>query len=197
MTGASPPFRAPRSWLWTIAFVAAMAAMVLDARLGLLASPWHSLLKVLVLVLGIPLMVSVHRQSEEEGPVSPALTAYNLRMGAAFAACIMILSIAPGVAQRLPPGSAALWLLALAAAAPLCWGIWVTVRYLAQESDEYLRHLTVMSTLAGLAVVLVATTLWGFLDDLGMVPEAWAWWPLPVFAVGMTVARAWLKARSR
>jgi hypothetical protein len=75
--------------------------------------------------------------------------------------------------------------------------VWLMARYLAEEPDEYLRHLAVTSALIGLAIVLVVATVWGFLENLGLVGHVWSWYAVPLFAVAYALGRAWLKARGR
>lgn len=197
MTSETRSFRMPRSWLWGVAYWTVLAAMVADANLGLLQDPWHWMLKVLVLILVIPLLISGHRQAREEGPVSSALTACNLRMGVAAGACILVFSVAANIYHRVPLDTPALWLLGLVTAMPVLTMIWIMGWYLAEETDEYLRHLATMSALIGLAAVLVLATVWGFLNDLGLVPHVSTWWLVPFFAVANGIGRAFLKASAR
>ena len=197
MTNESTPAFPPRSWLWTAAYFAALAGMVADHNLGLLQDPWRWMLKVLVVILIVPMLVSGRRQAKLDGPESPAFRAFGFRMLGAAGACILVFSIGVSVYRSLPPGSPALWLLALVTAVPLLSMVWAMGRYLSEETDEYLRHLAIMSALIGLAAVLVIATVWGFLENLGLVPHVWSWYVVPLFGLANGIGRAWLKARSR
>lgn len=197
MTSDTSPVHVPRPWLWMVALFAAMAGMVADANLDLLPNPWHWMLKVLVLILVVPLVISAHRQNRENGPPSPAFEIFNVQVLVGVGAGILVFSIGAGIYRTLPPGSAWLWLLGLVAAAPLLFMIWAMGRYLTKETDEYLRHLTITSALIGLGAVLVLATVWGFLETFGLVPHMRSWLLVPVFAVAYGIGRAWLEERGR
>lgn len=170
--------------------------MVADANLDLLPNPWHWMLKVLVVVLVVPMLVFGRREAAAEGPLSPALRTLNLRVFLAVAFCITTFAVGASVYKSLPTGSPALWALGLVTAVPLLGVIWAWGRYLSEETDEYLRHLAIMSALIGLGAVLVLATVWGFLENLGLVPHIWSWYVVPLFAVANGLGRAWLKLRS-
>jgi hypothetical protein len=197
MTDGSSTFRVPRSWWWTAAYFGALAMMVADANLALLRDPWHLLLKVLVVILLVPMLVSGLRQERAEGPTSPAFRNLGARTLAGVGGCVLVFSVSAAIYRDLQPGSAVLWPLALVTAVPVLWLVWAMGQYLAEESDEYLRHLATMSALIGLAAVLVVATVWGFLEALELVPHVPAWYAVPLFAVANGVGRGWLKARSR
>lgn len=188
-------FRVPRSWLWATIYFGALAAMVADANLALLDHPWSSLLRVLVVVLVVPFVISARRQAKEEGPLSHALDTLNARVVTGVFAMILVFGAGASLSRDLPPGSAWLWPLGLATAVPLLFLIWSMGRYLAEETDEYLRHLAMTSALIGLAVVLVVATVWGFLENLGLVPHMWTWLLVPLFCAANGIGRGWLKAR--
>jgi hypothetical protein len=195
MTGDILGIRVPQSWLWAVAYFSALGAMVADAHLKLLDDPWHWLLKVLVVVLVVPFLISARRQAKEEGPVSHALDTLNARVVTGVFALILVFGAGATLYRELPDGSPWLWPLGLATAVPLLFVIWSMGRYLAEERDEYLRHLAVTSALIGLAVVLVFATVWGFLENLGLVPHMWTWLLVPLFCAANGIGRGWLKAR--
>lgn len=197
MTGDTATFRIPPSWFWMVAFFAAMAGMVADANLELLDAPWRSLLKVLVFVLAGGAFMAGQRQAAAEGPPSRALDAYNMSMTVIVGACVLTFAVGASIHQRVQLGQAELWLLGLATSLPVLALIGATARYLARETDEYLRHLMIMSALIGLAAVLVVANVWGFLETLGLVPHFWIWWLIPVFGLANGAGRAVLKARAR
>lgn len=197
MTSDTARFRIPQTWFWTVACFTAMGVMVADANLGLLEQPWRGLLKVLVLVFAAGTLVSNYRQSEAEGPLSPAYETLGMRVMATTVLCIAVFSVGAAIYQRVPLGTPALWLLGLSAALPVLALIWAMGRYLAEEADEYLRHLAIMSALIGLAAVLVLASVWGFLESLGLVAHFPSWYAIPLFCLANGVGRAWLKARNR
>ncbi|MBU7579080.1 MAG: hypothetical protein KAF27_01215, partial [Porphyrobacter sp.] len=73
--------------------------------------------------------------------------------------------------------------------------IWAMGRYLVEETDEYLRYRMVRAAIMSLGMVLAIGIFWGFLETFELVPHVWAWWVLPVWAVGLGLAQLWMKVR--
>ena len=46
-----------------------------------------------------------------------------------------------------------------------------------------------------LGLVLALGIFWGFLEMFELVPHVWAWWVLPVWAIGLGFAQLWQKVR--
>ena len=46
-----------------------------------------------------------------------------------------------------------------------------------------------------LGLVLALGIFWGFLEMFELVPHVWAWWVLPVWAIGLGLAQLWQKVR--
>jgi cytochrome bd-type quinol oxidase subunit 2 len=197
VTSDTAPIRVPQTWFWTVACFSAMALMVADANLDLLEQPWHGLLKVLVVVFAAGTMISGYVQSEAEGPLSAAYRTFGIRMVVTVGVCVFVFSAGSRIFRSVPLETPALWLLGLVTAVPVLGFVWIMARYLAEETDEYLRHLAIMSALIGLAVVLVVATVWGWLESLGLVPHAWPGYAIPLFCLASGAGRGWLKARNR
>ena len=75
--------------------------------------------------------------------------------------------------------------------------IYVMARYLREEQDEYLRHRAVNASLVGLACVLGVGSFWGFLETFELVAHVPGWWSVPVWAIGMGAAQAWMAIGNR
>jgi hypothetical protein len=58
-------------------------------------------------------------------------------------------------------------------------------RYLVEEQDEYVRMLMVRQTLWASAFTLSVGTIWGFLDNFGMVGHVDGYWVVVVWFVGL------------
>ena len=52
-----------------------------------------------------------------------------------------------------------------------------------------------MAALFALGVVLAIGIFYGFLETFELVPHIWAWWVLPVWAIGLGLAQLWQKVR--
>lgn len=80
------------------------------------------------------------------------------------------------------------YLVAIAPALPISATVVLVGRYLAEETDEFLRSVVVQSILWGTALVLIATTLWGFLEETAGAPHIPLYWVYPLFCAGMVPA---------
>ena len=58
-------------------------------------------------------------------------------------------------------------------------------RYLVEEQDEYVRMLMVRQTLWASAFALSLATIWGFLDNFGLVGHADGYWIVIVYFFGL------------
>lgn len=187
------------SSLWSVLFLAAMFGGAAAKKAGLVGPPWSSALVPLALCLLVPMILAGRHESREDH--SAALSSYKMRVTIAVGLYVLALSGAVAIATEIyggsPPPSAPGMLLALVPAVPLLGLVWSMARYLAEETDEYLRHLAVMSALIGLGAVLVVASVGGTLELFRLMPRAWTFWLIPGFALAQHMGRAWLKARSQ
>jgi hypothetical protein len=87
------------------------------------------------------------------------------RVGGMLGACVA-LSLLPGLFQDPRHFSPATqWTVAILATFPIIGTMIVIARYLAGETDEYLRSLVVRSILWGLGLVMVADTFLGYIVE--------------------------------
>ena len=132
---------------------------------------------------------------------SPALMRYNTRFMLASAAYVGGLFIAIAIHNSAQNTNAPVGPLAFAVpllpTLPALAMIVIMARYLVEESDEYLRHRASLSAIIGLGFVLVIGTVWGFLETFGLVPHIWAWWVVPVWAIGLGIGQGLLALSER
>lgn len=77
------------------------------------------------------------------------------------------------------------YLVAVLPALPVI-GIFAAIgRYLVEEQDEYVRMLMVRQTLYASAFSLSVATVWGFLDNFGLVGHADGYWVVVLWFVGL------------
>jgi hypothetical protein len=77
--------------------------------------------------------------------------------------------------------------LAILPALPLMGVVWTFGRLIVDETDEYLRSLTVRQFLIATGFMLCVTSIWGFLDAFGQVPHMPMYWAFIVWCVGLGV----------
>jgi hypothetical protein len=165
--------------------LAAGAAAMIMYDLGLAGA---IAMAVLVAVFTYTLFRAGERRAVEAGSFSPAMGRYNRRMLTAGAIYIVGLFAAIWVHDELHPDGVAAFAIALLPSIGVLWMVWAMARLLAEETDEYLRHRLVRSSLFGLGTLLTLATVWGFFEQFDLVPHVPTWAAVPVFALGLGFA---------
>lgn len=183
--------------LWAAAFALAMCAIAYGEYRGFLGG-WRSLPFVAAAaLLLIPLTKAANNRQAAAGALSPATRRYNRRMLIWSLAYVLCLGTAMTVRNYLAPQGALLWAIAILPSLPMVFFVWVLARYAVEEEDEYLRYRQTSAALIGLALVLLAGTLWGFLETFGVVPHVPAWWVVPVWAIGLGLGQTIMTSAER
>lgn len=118
---------------------------------------------------------------------STAWKRYNVRLiWLSLLYCAFLLPAVYGFKHKLVPGSVE-YLVAILPALPII-GIFAAMgRYLVEEQDEYVRMLMVRQILWASGLTLSLATIWGFLDNFGLVGHADGYWLLIVWFFGLGV----------
>ena len=118
---------------------------------------------------------------------SPAWKRYNWRiiwLSLLYGA--FLLPAVYGFKHQLVPHSVA-WLVAILPALPII-GIFVAIgRYLVEEQDEYVRMLMVRQTLWASGFALSVATIWGFLENFGLVGHVEAYYISVLWFFGLAL----------
>lgn len=185
-----------RHWRWRFAFIVTMLGTAALMILAGMPQLWPLLL-VWPVLFGIPMWHEGQLDRKAEGEPSTALAKYDLRTLLAVLVYLACMFAAVPLGRAVGAGSPWLWPVALLPAVPILAVIWAMARYLAEETDEFLRRRAIHASLIGSAAVLVLATVWGMLELFKLVPHAGGWLAVPVFAVVRDVAKTWLKAIGR
>ncbi len=184
---AMPRNRAPL--LWGLAFMVAMFGTGIFARTVGLNGFWSMAVMLPPMLLLIPLIRSAERGGNLAGCNSPALSRYN-RRGLVWAfGYVAALFFAISVNDWLKPDGPLLWLIAVLPALPILYYVWALYRYLIEETDEYLKMRYVGDALFGLGLLLIVSTVWGFLESFKVVPHLESWIVVPVWAIGLGLSQ--------
>ena len=128
---------------------------------------------------------------------NPAQGRYRWRMFWAAALCLAFSAAAAlGMRHGHVTGVPA-YLLAALPAAPIVLALLVTGAYLVEEKDEFQRNLYIQALLAGIALTLSLTTVWGNLENLVPVPHLDLIWVCPLFWIFVVAAFPVVKLRYR
>lgn len=183
----APHSRAPL--MWGLAFVIAMFGTGILARAVGLNGFWSMVVMLPPMLLLIPLIRSAERGGNLAGCTSPALKRYN-RRGLIWAfGYVGSLFFAISVNDWLRPEGPLLWLIAVLPALPIVYFVWALYRYLVEETDEYLKMRYVGDALFGLGLLLIVSTVWGFLESFKVVPHIQSWIVVPVWAIGLGLSQ--------
>ena len=177
-----------RIW-WSVAFVAGMGiagGIINSVELGFVGSLAVALVPMLML---IPLVRSAERAQAAAGCTTPAMRRYNRRFLVMSFGYVLTLFAALGTTRQMTIEGPLLWVLALLPTIPIMGMIWTIARLLVEETDEYQRMRMVRASLIATGVLLVAATLWGFLEMFGLVPHVENWAAFPVWAIGLGIGQ--------
>jgi hypothetical protein len=100
--------------------------------------------------------------------------------------CAFLLPAVYGFKHHLVVGAAA-WIVAVLPAIPII-GIFAAMgRYLVEEQDEYVRMLMVRRMLWASGFTLSCATIWGFLDNFGLVGHVDGYWIVILWYFGLAI----------
>lgn len=98
---------------------------------------------------------------------------------------VALLFAAETVIRRGYLGGPLAYVVAVLPALPII-GIFAAIgRYLVEETDEYIRFLTVRQTLIASGLTLSVATAWGFLESFGLAPHFDTYWIAVIWFAGL------------
>jgi len=190
-------FTSPRanSRLWLGTYLVAAFGTGALFRAGIVPGwPGVALFAASFLLL-VPLVRSVERAQAASGCASVAMRSYNRRMMLASLAYVGLLLLGVAVANYYAPPAPVRILLAIAVALPILLMIRAMALLLREERDEYLRMRIVEQSLIATGFLLVACSLYGFLNVFDLAPRLDAYLVVPVWAVGLGIGRLFQRGR--
>lgn len=127
--------------------------------------------------------------------MSPAMRRYLLRFAPAMLAYVVVLSGSILAFENLRPIGPLLWVVAVAPALPIIAVIAIMGLYLMEETDEFQRGMSVQALLWGMGVTLAGATVWGFLENFGLVGHMPTYLAFPVFCGAFGLAQPLVRWR--
>jgi len=118
---------------------------------------------------------------------TPAWKRYNWRViWLSLVYALFLISAVYGFKHQLIPGGFK-YIVAVLPALPIV-GLFVAMgRYLVEEQDEYVRMLMIRQSLWASGFTLSLATVWGFLDNFGLVGHIDGYWIVVVWFVGLAI----------
>lgn len=184
-----------RPGLWLGLFLASAGVISALRLTGAIGATTGFLLFSASMILIVPYLRGITRKRECVG--SDAGARYTKRIGTSSALYVLGLGIAITLDRKFDLAGSEAFLIALLPVLPIFGMIWAMARYITEEKDEFLRHRAVIASLFGLALLLGIASFWGFLEQFGLVPHAFGWWALPIWALGMGMGQGWQSLRYR
>lgn len=118
---------------------------------------------------------------------SSAWKRYNWRViWCSLLYCAFLLPAVYGFKHHLISGAVA-WVVAVLPALPIIAIFASMGRYLIEEQDEYVRMLTVRQMLWAMGFTISCATIWGFLDNFGLVGHVDGYWIVVVWYFGQGI----------
>jgi hypothetical protein len=116
---------------------------------------------------------------------SPAQRRYILRVAIATAAYLVTLAAAIHFVGHGRVTGPLAYLLGILPGLSVAGFFWAIGRLLLEEKDEYLRMLAVRQVLIATGLTLTLVTIWGFLENLRLVPHVDAFYVAVLWFVGL------------
>ena len=191
------PARVPSKGLAVLAYcVSFLAAMLIYATLHPTGIWLAATIALPVLALIWCASVVIRLRRTRVCVPSAANRAYMRRFIPMMLAYVLVLFGVVWINQRYAPSGPPAVILAVLPALPMVGVVWALGRLLVEESDEYLRSLTVRQFMIATGFMLCVTSIWGFLDAFGQVPHVPMYWAFIIWCVGLGVGSVVNEMRS-
>ncbi len=118
---------------------------------------------------------------------NPAQRRYNRRIIILSVVYVILLCGAVALFVRQPPHGVVAYVVAILPALPIVGMFGVIGRYLVEENDEYVRDWFVRQLLIATGFALSIATVWGFLENFGLVPHVYAYYAAILWFGGLGV----------
>jgi hypothetical protein len=112
------------------------------------------------------------RWQEKLGSLGKPMRRYMLRLTVAITLYAIVLVAVILIFQKLDPGGALAFGLAILPALPIVAVFWTIARLLLETTDEYQRLMFTKDILVTTGLTLSIATIWGFLENFDQVPHA-------------------------
>ena len=130
-------------------------------------------------------------------PRNPAQRRYVLRVAIATAAYLVTLTTAIHYVRGGMVTGPLAYVLGVLPGLSVAGFFWAIARLIVEERDEYLRLLLVRQALVATGFTLSLVTIWGFLENLLLVPHVDAFYVAILWFAGLGVGGCWNRLAQR
>ena len=109
---------------------------------------------------------------------------YRQRLGIAMAVYVASLLLAKYLISRQLVEGPIVWVLGLVPGLAVVGAFYAIAMLIVEQKDEFIRMLIVRQTLIGTGVALSLATVWGFLENFGLVAHIDAYWIAVIWFMG-------------
>jgi len=152
---------------WAAAFVIAMLGMPFAVRGLAVPPPWGTIAMLLPLLLLIPMVRA--SSASVPGGMKPPIRRYMARLFIAMGIYLASLFAAIHLIQHHLVQGWAVWPLALLPGLAIVGAFYAVAMLVIEQKDEFLRLLLIRQILVATAITLTVATVWGFLENFGLV----------------------------
>jgi hypothetical protein len=124
-------------------------------------------------------------------PRNPAQRRYVLRIAIFTAAYLVTLTAAIHYVRDGSVTGPLAYVLGVLPGLSVAGFFWAIARLIVEEKDEYLRMLLVRQALVATGFTLTLVTIWGFLENLGLVPHVDAFYVAILWFFGLGIGSLW------
>jgi hypothetical protein len=118
---------------------------------------------------------------------NPAIRRYTISVALLMSAYVLALIGVNIFFENSAPTGLSAYAAAVLPALPIVGVFFVIGRLLVELKDEYVRMLMVRQTLIATAFMLSVATIWGFIQDFGLLPHVPAYWAAVIWFGGLGV----------
>lgn len=174
-----------KAFVWAIAFVVAMFGT--PFLLSMIAMPpgWKQFLMLVPMLLLIPMLRASY--AVQPGGMGAPTRRYMVRLFSAMGVYMVSLFAAKYLLKNHMVEGWAVWPLALLPGLSVVGAFYAVGMLIIEQKDEYVRMLLVRQTLVASALAMAAATVWGFLENFGLVAhiDAFYWAIVWFFGLGV------------
>jgi hypothetical protein len=118
---------------------------------------------------------------------SPASRRYMQRLSAAMAVYLVSLFAAEYLISRQLVDGPLMWVLGIIPGLAIVGAFYAIAMLIIEQQDEFVRMLVVRQTLMATGFSLSIATVWGFLENFGLVPHVDAYWVAILWFLGFGI----------